>query len=139
MIRSKEDMKKNTKGRRKAEKPLNQKKAKRYTCIVCPVCCEVETDGVEVHGARCPKGEAFARQEIIMPLRVLTTTVPCATPAGTRMLPVKTATPVPLQAMSNIVRTIKRLKISGIPALGSTISLESSGQPLVLLVTGELN
>jgi len=80
--------------RKKAEKPLNRDKAKRYTCIVCPACCDLETDGVEVNGARCPKGEAFARQEMIAPLRVITTTVRCETAKGVRMLPVKTACPV---------------------------------------------
>jgi CxxC motif-containing protein len=132
-------MSKSTKNRRKAEKPLNKEKAKLYTCIVCPVCCELETDGVEVNGARCPKGEAYARQEIIMPLRVLTTTVRCDAPAGTRMLPVKTANPVALREISTIVREIKALRVSGIPAVGSTISLEFSGRPIMLLVTGELD
>jgi CxxC motif-containing protein len=132
-------MKKSTKSRRKAEKPLNKEKAKRYTCIVCPVCCELETDGVEVNGARCPKGEAFALQEIIMPLRVLTTTVHCVAPTGTKMLPVKTANAVPLGEISNIAKEIKALRVSGIPAIGSTISLEFSGQPIMLLVTGELD
>jgi CxxC motif-containing protein len=132
-------MKKSTKSRRKDEKPLNKAKAKRYTCIVCPVCCELETDGVEVNGARCPKGEAFALQEIIMPLRVLTTTVRCDASTGTKMLPVKTTSPVPLQQISTIVREIKALRVSGIPAIGSTISLAFSGQPIMLLVTGELD
>ena len=132
-------MKKSTKSRHKAEKPLNNEKAKGYTCLVCPLCCELETDGAEVNGARCSKGEGFARQEIIMPLRVLTTTVRCDAPTGTKMLPVKTANPVPLHQISPIVRKIKALRVSGIPAIGSTISLEISGQPIMLLVTGELD
>jgi len=130
-------MKKSSKSRRKAEKPLNKERTKRYTCLVCPLCCELETDGAEVNGARCSKGEAFAMQEIIMPLRVLTTTVRCDAPTGTKMLPVKTASPVPLHQISTIVREIKALRVSGIPAIGSTISLEFSGQPIMLLVTGE--
>ena len=132
-------MMKSAKSRRKSANPLNKEKVKRYTCIVCPVCCELETDGAEVNGARCPKGEAFARQEIIMPLRVLTTTVRCVAPTGTKMLPVKTANPVPLHEISTIVREIKALRVSGIPAVGSTISLEFSGRPIRLLVTGELD
>ena len=127
------------KGRRKSAKLLNKEKAKRYTCIVCPVCCELETDGVEVNGARCLKGEAFARQETITPLRVLTTTIRCVAPAGTKMLPVKTANPVPLHEISTIVSEIRALRVSGIPAVGSTISLELSGRSIMLLVTGELD
>jgi len=124
---------------RGAIKILDKDKVKHFPCIVCPACCELETDGAEVNGARCPKGEGFALQEIITPLRVLTTTVRCETPAGIRMLPVKTANPVPLHQISNMVREMKTLRVSGIPAIGSTISLEFSGQPIVLLVTGELD
>jgi hypothetical protein len=70
---------------------------------------------------------------------VLTTTVGCVAPTGTKMLPVKTVNPVPLREISTIVREIKALRVSGIPAVGSTISLEFSGRPIMLLVTGELD
>ena len=122
-----------------ARKTLDKDKVKHFPCIVCPACCELETDGAEVNGARCPKGEGFALQEIIIPLRVLTTTVRCETPAGIRMLPVKTATPVPLHQISNMVQEIKMLRVSGVPAMGSTISIEFSGESIVLLVTGEMD
>ncbi len=129
------DKKKKTK--HKTEKPLDKDKAKRYTCIVCPACCELETDGEEVNGARCPKGDAFARQEMIMPLRVITTTVRCETPKGLRMLPVKTACPVPLSRISGIIRQIKCLHLSEIPPIGSRISTTSAEEPIEIIVTGE--
>ena len=124
---------------RGTRKILDKDKVKHFPCIVCPACCELETDGAEVNGARCPKGEGFALQEIITPLRVLTTTVRCETPAGIRMLPVKTAIPVPLHQISSMVREIKMLRVSGVPAIGSTISIKFSGESIVLLVTGEMD
>jgi len=124
---------------RGTRKILDKDKVKHFPCIVCPACCELETDGAEVNGARCPKGEGFALQEIITSLRVLTTTVRCETPAGIRMLPVKTATPVPLHQISSMVREIKTLRVSGVPAMGSTIPMEFSGESIVLLVTGEMD
>ena len=126
------------KTRRKAEKPLDRDKAKRYTCIVCPACCDLETDGVEVNGARCPKGEAFARQEMIAPLRVITTTVRCETPKGIRMLPVKTSYPVPIALIPDVMKQIKALRLSEIPAIGTQLTTGSSPEPVEWVVTGEL-
>ena len=124
--------------RKKAEKPLDRDKAKRYTCIVCPACCDLETDGVEANGARCPKGEAFARQEMIAPLRVITTTVRCETSKGVRMLPVKTACPVPVALIPIVMKQVKALRISETPVIGTRLTTGSSSEPVEWVVTGEL-
>ena len=129
---------KKPKTRRKAEKPLNRDKAKRYTCIVCPACCDLETDGAEVNGARCPKGEAFARQEMIAPLRVITTTVRCETSKGIRMLPVKTSCPVPLALIPEVMKHVKALRLSEIPVIGTLLKTGSSSESVEWVVTGEV-
>jgi CxxC motif-containing protein len=127
------------KARRKKEpKPLNKDKAKQYTCIVCPTCCDLETDGVDVNGARCPKGEAFARQEMVSPLRVITTTVRCETPKGVRMVPVKTACPVPLALIPEVMKQVKALRLSEIPAIGTVLKKGSPSEPVEWMVTGEV-
>jgi len=124
--------------RRKAEKPLNKDKAKRYTCIVCPACCDLETDGVDVNGARCPKGEAFAKQEMIAPLRVITTTVRCETSKGVRMLPVKTACPVPIDLIPEVMKQVKALRLFEIPVIGTLLKTGSSSESVEWVVTGEV-
>jgi CxxC motif-containing protein len=124
--------------RKKEQKPLNKDKAKRYTCIVCPTCCDLETDGVDVNGARCPKGEAFARQEMVSPLRVITTTVRCETPKGVRMVPVKTACAVPLALIPEVMKQVKALRLSEIPAIGTVLKTGSSSEPVEWVVTGEV-
>jgi len=124
--------------RKKEPKPLNKDKAKRYTCIVCPACCDLETDGTDVNGARCPKGEAFARQEVIMPLRLITTTVRCEISKGTKLLPVKTSCPVPLSRVPEMMRQIKALRLSEIPAIGTRLTTGSTSEPVEWVVTGEL-
>jgi|GEM_PF-1086243 CxxC motif-containing protein len=129
---------KKPKTKRKTEKPLDRDKAKRYTCIVCPACCDLETDGTDVNGARCPKGEAFARQEMIAPLRVITTTVRYETPKGARMLPVKTSCPVPLALIPAVMKQIKALSLSEIPDIGTRLTTGSSAEPVEWVVTGEL-
>jgi len=124
--------------RKKEQKPLNRDKAKRYTCIVCPACCDLETDGVEVNGARCPKGETFARQEMIAPLRVITTTVRCETAKGIRMLPVKTSYPVPLALIPEVMKQVKALRLSEIPDIGTQLTTGSLPEPVEWVVTGEM-
>ena len=124
--------------RKKEAKPLNRDKARRYTCIICPACCDLETDGVEVNGARCPKGEDFARQERISPLRVLTTTVRCETSKGVSMVPVKTACPVPLARIPDVMKQVKALHLSDIPVIGSLVKTGSPPESVEWIVTGEV-
>jgi CxxC motif-containing protein len=124
--------------RKRGQKPLNRDKAKRYTCIVCPACCELETDGAEVNGARCPKGEAFAKQEMIAPLRVITTTVRCEMPKGVRMIPVKTSCPVPLALIPEVMKQVKSLRLSEIPVIGTRFTTGSSSEEVEWIVTGEV-
>jgi len=124
--------------RKKEPKPLNKDKVKRYTCIVCPACCDLETDGAEVNGARCPKGAAFAKQEMIAPLRVITTTVRCETPRGERMVPVKTACAVPLALIPDVMKQVKALRLSEIPVIGTPFKTGSPSESVEWVVTGEV-
>ncbi len=62
------------------------------TCIECPVGClvTVERQGdkiVSVTGNSCPRGKAYAKNEVICPRRIITSTVRLE---DGRMLPVKT-------------------------------------------------
>jgi len=131
-------MKERKKTRKKAGKPLDSARARQFTCIVCPTCCELETDGCGVNGARCPKGDAFARQEAVMPLRVITTTVRCETPEGVKMVPVKTTSPVPIAKIFEIMKGIRALSLSEVPSIGTKINVGTEGEPVELVVTGEL-
>ena len=48
-------------------------------CIVCPKGCKLTAtktgDEVQVSGNSCPRGEAFAKSELLHPVRSLTTTL----------------------------------------------------------------
>jgi CxxC motif-containing protein len=130
-------MEKKKKKTKKALKPLDRTKVKPFTCIVCPRCCALETDGVEVNGARCPKGEGFALQERVMPLRVVTTTVRAETSGGMRMIPVKTASPVPMARIFEIMKDIKALRLSRVPSMGAKLMTGPEESPVEWIVTGE--
>jgi CxxC motif-containing protein len=123
-------------GKQKRERPKKNvqlaQPTKRYYCIVCPKGCELETDGAAVAGARCRKGEAFALQEWISPLRVLTTTIRVGNERG-RMIPVKTASPVPLARMAGLIQEIKAVRIEETPRPGDRIRVGE----IEIIVTGE--
>ncbi len=129
------------------KKPKKKKKEKppvvfsgptqKYVCITCPNCCTLETDGTQVAGARCEKGQAFACQEWIEPRRVLTTTVRVNTDKGAHILPVKTAVPVPLSRLQAVMKEIKSLRLKEVPPLGSRITITDLPGPLEIIVTGE--
>jgi CxxC motif-containing protein len=83
---------------------------KHFTCVTCPVGCEVDVelrDGniVSMKGNRCDKVKEFVLQELKEPVRVLTTTVRIEG-AEYAMLPVRTDKPIPkrlfLQAMGEL-------------------------------------
>lgn len=82
------------------------------TCIVCPMGCRIRVTQddsgavTEVSGNSCPRGAAYAKNEVTHPTRTLTTTVRIKNRPG-RVLPVKTACPI---AKENLLPAMKILK-----------------------------
>lgn len=78
------------------------------TCIECPIGCDitVELDGekvLNVQGNACPRGKLYASNEVVCPVRVLTTTVKTS---GGKMLPVKSNKPI---KKSNIFLAMEKI------------------------------
>lgn len=72
---------------------------KTLICINCPLGCAVTVtiergEVTAVTGNGCQRGAAYARQEILAPARMVTTTVP-VTGGSLAWVPVKTAAPIP--------------------------------------------
>ncbi len=73
--------------------------------------CQLEA-GVEngaavyVTGNSCPRGKLYAENEVVRPLRVLTTSVRCV---GGKMLPVKTDKPIPRDMMLELMKVINNV------------------------------
>lgn len=85
---------------------------KTLTCIECPVGCEitVETSGdvvLDVCGNGCPRGAAYARNEVVCPRRVLTTTVRTE---NDKIIPVKTDKPVKKSEIFDVMAIINGVR-----------------------------
>ena len=66
------------------------------TCIECPMGCELEVQTldakvVSVEGNGCPRGKAYAQNEMVCPRRVLTTSIRAT---NGKMVSVKTDAPI---------------------------------------------
>ena len=88
---------------------------KHFVCVVCPVGCEIDVvhDGgkiISMEGNKCEKSEEFVLQELIEPMRILTTTVRIQ---GSRwpVIPVRTDKAVPKRLFPRIMKQLRRIKL----------------------------
>jgi len=88
---------------------------KHFVCVVCPIGCEIDVvhDGskiISMAGNKCEKSEEFVIQELIEPMRILTTTVRIQ---GSRwpVIPVRTDKSVPKRLFPRIMRQLRRIKL----------------------------
>ena len=102
---------------------------KELICIACPRGCTLTVtigsapDTIEVSGNSCPKGISYGKQEVLCPMRTLTTTVACQSarhngettgfgePEFIR-LPVKTGCEIPLEEMKSMIEKIRSITAS---------------------------
>lgn len=117
---------------------------KRYlTCIGCPMGCAltVNLSGqkvVSVEGNTCKKGKIYGEQEVISPVRTVTTTV--AVEGG--KLPavsVKTKTDIPKEKIFDCVRALKGIRVLSPVRMGQTIlcNVAETGVDIVATKTVE--
>ncbi|OGN91975.1 MAG: hypothetical protein A2Z75_05220 [Chloroflexi bacterium RBG_13_50_10] len=86
-----------------------------FVCVICPIGCEVDVihDGsriISMEGNKCKKSEEFVRQELIEPMRILTTTLRIQ---GARwpVIPVRTDKSVPKRLFPDIMKKLRRIDL----------------------------
>ena len=105
------------------------------TCIICPRGCaltaEVSVHGVTVTGHTCPKGEEYAVNECLHPMRTVTATVRVTNHPNT-MVSVKTAQPVPKERMMEIMALLRQTQVQAPVAIGDVILTDVWGTEIVI-------
>lgn len=114
-----------------------------FNCTTCPSEClltvEVERDAdgavVEVRsvtGNSCPRGDKFAHQELICPMRVLTTTI-AVSGGDEALLPVRTAEAIPLALHAQAMNLIRGLVLNAPIRMGDAVlhNLLDTGTDLI--------
>ena len=110
---------------------------KELTCIVCPIGChlsaELNESGevISVSGNTCPRGAAYARDELTHPTRTLTTTVKIANRAGV-MLPVKTDKPISKEKLMEAMEILRTTKASAPIQVGDVLLPDLFGEANVV-------
>ena len=108
------------------------------TCINCPVGCRMEVtleDGavVAVKGNTCKRGEIYAHQECIEPLRMVTAVIPVE---GSSMpLSVKTKSPIPKKLIADCMAALSEVKVTAPVMLGSVVLENVCGTGIDVIAT----
>lgn len=114
---------------------------KYFCCTTCPLECKltVTVDGkgnfVAVVGNRCPRGEAFALQELVLPLRVLTTTVRLRGSGSAALLPVRSDRAFDLARHKQAVQELGRISCRPPIRMGEVVAENIEGTGVSMLAT----
>lgn len=116
---------------------------KELSCIVCPMSChlevEWENDQVQsVKGNTCPRGDAYARKELVQPMRMVTTTVRILG-ASIPLLPIITSKEVPKQRIFDIMKEANSLVVHAPITCGSVVLHNVAGLDVDFIASRTLN
>lgn len=111
------------------------------TCIVCPMGCRIRVETKngepEISGAGCRRGELYVRDETVSPKRMLTSVV--AVTGSQKLLPVKTAAPIPKELIFTAMTEIKKLRVQGKILIGQVIMENVAGTGVALVATKNMS
>lgn len=110
-----------------------------FTCILCPNGCELtaEYEGktvLGVEGGLCPKGEGYARQELIDPRRNIATSVPVEG-GELPLVSVRLDRPIPKGEIFPVMAEINRLRVKAPVEIGRVLLENVRGTGSSVIVT----
>jgi len=112
---------------------------KKLVCVSCPVGCELEVEvhgpgAIEVSGNRCPRGEAYAREEVTDPKRVLMSLVKVVG-GEPPLASVRTDRPIPKRLIPRAMEVIKKLSVPAPVEVGQVLVRDLVGTGANLVAT----
>ena len=109
-------------------------------CITCPKGCHLTVDeenDYKVTGNGCPRGAEYGRNELLHPVRVITSTVRIDGAAVAR-LPVKTDRPLPKEKMFDCMQLINGLSAKSPVKVGQVLASHILGTDVNIVATKSL-
>ena len=108
---------------------------KNMICIICPRGCamtaEVNGEAVTVTGNTCPKGEEYAINECLHPMRTVTAAIRVANRENT-MVSVKTDAPVPKDKMMDVMAALHKVAVEAPAAIGDVVISDIFGANVIV-------
>ena len=107
-------------------------------CINCPMGCPltVTMDGEQltVTGNTCPRGEDYARKEILSPTRIVTSSVRVS--GGTiARVSVKTKTDIPKGKIFDVMEEIRAVRVDAPVTMGDVVIADCAGTGVEVIAT----
>ena len=114
---------------------------KKLVCIVCPMGCRLKISGTAddliVSGNKCPKGVAYARDEITNPVRMICSTVKIK--GGIHnVVPVKTDKAIPNKYKLEVVKAINNIELTSPIKMGDIIIPDLFGTGVNIVATRDM-
>ena len=111
------------------------------TCIECPKGCTLSVDienckVLNVTGAKCPRGIAYAHAEMENPLRIFTFTV-IASGLNLKLVPVRTDKPIPKKDIFRAAEEARKIRVTSPVKSGGIIAENFLGLGVKLIATRE--
>ncbi|KNY28893.1 DUF1667 domain-containing protein [Pseudobacteroides cellulosolvens] len=116
------------------------KNKKEMTCIICPNGCRLEViygDSLIVKNALCPKGEEYASNELINPVRNLTSTVKVSN-GELSLVSVRSNKPVPKEKMFEIMKILKDVELEAPVGFHQIVLKDILGSGADIITTREV-
>jgi CxxC motif-containing protein len=111
------------------------------TCIICPLGCDITVsgEGETIHsitGQKCKRGEEYARNEFIHPLRILTSTVKLSGSVEP-LLAVRSNKPIPKELLLQSMDLIRTARAKAPVKRGDVIIPDILGTGADIVASGE--
>ena len=108
---------------------------KELTCICCPMGCalSVELEGsnvLTVKGNTCKRGDTYARDEVVRPVRMVTSIVKVKN-GQLKMLPVKTKEPIDKSKIKECLEALKNIEVQAPIHIGDIVVKNVVGVDIV--------
>lgn len=111
------------------------------TCIGCPMGCQLTVtfeagnkDSITVTGNTCPRGKAYAIDEVTNPTRTVTGTIGISNRKGI-VVPVKTKNPVPKDKIFEVANKLMELTVEAPVSIGDIACANICGTGSDLVIT----
>lgn len=116
---------------------------KTITCVTCPIGCSIVVRGegdaiTHIEGNQCKRGEAYARDEFVRPVRTLTTTVRVQGGAAP-LVAVRSSAPVPKALLLPCMEAIRKASIAAPVARHDVVIPDILGTGVDIIATGEVD
>ena len=114
---------------------------KNITCTVCPMGCEITVTGEgerieRIEGYTCKRGEQYARDEFLHPVRIFTSSVRL-TGGAEPLLPVRSSKPVPKELLLDCAKILRTVSVQAPVARGQVLVPNVLGTGADIIATGE--